>query len=128
VDVTGSLAATYVINERWTWMNQISSGTVPAPDQSNYMIQDVSLSTVLSRQFTRCAVSGGVTVSFSGYDDVGNVSSNRDNEQTTDLFLSYGRYLYTERLGFNSRIGYSMNDGQTDWEQFTASMGLNLSF
>jgi hypothetical protein len=128
VDVTGNLAATYVINERWTWRNQISSGTVPAPDQANYMIQDVTLSTILSRQFTRCAVSGGLNFSFSGYDDVGNVTSNRDNEQTVGAFLSYSRTLFTERLGFNSMIGYSVNDGETDWEQFTASTGLNLSF
>jgi hypothetical protein len=29
--VVGSLTATYLINERWSWMNSISSATVPSP-------------------------------------------------------------------------------------------------
>jgi hypothetical protein len=126
--IVGSLTATYKINERWSWSNSISSATVPSPYEAGYDVFNVAYTTSLSRQLDIGSISGGLDFNVDQYEAVGATIVDRDDEQNLGVFLSYGRPLFSERIGFNSSIRYSVNNGEEDWSQFTLSAGLNVSF
>jgi hypothetical protein len=126
--IVGNLTATYIINERWTWMNSINSATVPSPYESGYNVFNVSYVTSLNRQLDIGSISGGLDFNVDQYEAVGIVTVDRDDEQSMGVFLSYGRPLFSDRIGFNSMLRYEFNNGETDWKQFTLSAGLNVSF
>lgn len=126
--LSANLSAMYVINERWTWMNSIDTATVPSPNETNYQVYNVALSSVLNRHLLRGEVSGGVEFNFSEYEDVGTVVTSRGNEQNMSVFLAYSRNLFSDRVAFDSEIRYSMNDGETDWSQLQISAGINVAF
>lgn len=126
--IVGNLTATYFINERWTWMNSINSATVPSPYESGYNIFNVAFITSLNRKLDIGSISGGLDFNVDQYEAVGIVTVDRDDEQSMGMFLSYGRPLFSDRIGFNSTLRYEFNNGETDWERVTLSAGLNVSF
>jgi hypothetical protein len=128
VGLTGDITATYLINERWRWMTRLRSATVPSPSENNYVVNDYALSTILERQFTRCTVLGGLEFNLSEYEDVGSTLVPRGNEENFNVYVSYNRALFSERVGFNSTVRYAVNQGQTDWSQWLISAGLNVVF
>ena len=126
--VTGDITATYLIDERWRLMSRLRSATVPSPNETGYIVNDVAFSTILQRQFVRSSLSGGLEFGFSDYQEVGPAAVSRGNETNSSIFLSYNRSLFSERVGFNTMVRYSMNEGETDWSQFLVSAGLNVVF
>lgn len=127
--LAGSLSARYMIDERWTWTNSIRTAAVPSPNQNNLVINNVAVETALHRLLLRGTVSGGLRCHFSNYEDVGTGATDRDNGQNVGAYLRYGRTLFTERLGFNSEISYTVNNGEDDeWSQLRLSLGLTLAF
>lgn len=126
--LTGNLAARYIINERWTWTNSLRSATVPAPDETNYLVYNVAFDTALRRQLQRGSLGFGLQYDFSEYKDVGDVASDIGNELYTSLFINYQRPLYKDRLSFNTEARYTFNDGQENWSQWQVSVGLDVSF
>jgi hypothetical protein len=88
----------------------------------------VAYTTSLSRQLTTGSISGGLNFNVDQYESIGLVTVDRDDEQNMGVFLSYGRPLFSDRIGFNSSLRYEFNNGETDWERFTLSAGLNVSF
>ena len=126
--MTGSLTGSYMIDERWTWSASLNSAAVPSPNQSNFVINNVTASTSLNRKLLRGSISGGIDYVLSNYDEVDTVAATRGAENNFGLFLNYGRGLFNERVGFNGGIRYALNDGQTDWSQVVVSVGLNMSF
>lgn len=125
---TGNLNASYMIDERWTWSATLDSAAVPSPNQSNFVINNVSASTSLSRKLLRGSISGGIDYVISNYDEVDTVAATRGAENNFGLFLNYGRGLFSDRVGFNSELRYTFNDGETEWSQFLASVGLSMAF
>ena len=123
-----SLSARYVINERWSWTSSINTATVPSPSETNYQVNEVAISTALYRQLLRGAISAGLEFRFSDYQAVGAVATPRDDEQYINTYLTYSRPLFSERVFFDSTLRYGINDGLTDWSQFTFSAGLNVVF
>lgn len=128
VGLTGDISARYIINPRWTWTNAIRAVTVPSPDEVDYVVNTTTFSTGLQRQLLRGSIGAGLDFRLSQYDEVGEAVSTPDDEQNIRMFLTYGRTFFSERVGFNSRVGYAFNDGEADWSQFEASMGVNVSF
>jgi hypothetical protein len=129
--ITGSLDARYVINERWTWTSSISYAMAPSANETNYLVNNLAITTALRRQLQRGSLSGGIAFNDAMYEDVGGsttTTTTPDDEQNLSLFLGYGRNLFSERLSFNSQIRYAINSGQSDWTQFELSMGLNYTF
>lgn len=126
--ITGNFTTRYLINSRWAWTNTIRSATVPAPSETNYLVNDISLTSALHRQYVRGILSGGIEYSFSEYEDVGAVAIARSNENTFGVFMQYRRPLFTDRVAFDGLIRYSFNEGLVDWDQLFVSAGFNVSF
>jgi len=126
--LTGNLDARYVINERWSWTSSISYLTAPAANQTNSMVNNLAISTALNRQLLRGSLSGGLTLNYGMYENVGGNTTTPGNQENLSVFLGYDRKLFTERVTFNSQIHYSVNSGQSDWTQLVLTLGLNIAF
>jgi len=126
--LTGELAVRYDIDERWRWTATIRNATIPSPNEMNYLVNDVMFTTAVERQMTRGVITGGLEYRYSKYEDVGTVVTPRGEENNLGTFVSYRRNFLKERLQFDSTLRYTINDGQTDWNQWLISMGLNVQF
>jgi len=126
--LTGNLDARYVINERWSWTSSISYLTAPSANQTNSLVNNLAISTALNRQLLRGSLSGGLTLNYGMYENVGGNTTTPGNQENLSVFLGYGRNLFTERVTFNSKIHYSVNSGQSDWTQLVLTLGLNIAF
>ena len=128
IGITGDISARYVIDERWSWTGSIRSAAMPSPDQSNFIVNNVAVTTLLQRQLLRGVVSGGFDLNVSGYQDVGTTTANRSNELNPSAIVSYGRSFFKDRVALNSSLRYSLNEGQTDWSQFIFTLGAAATF
>lgn len=128
VGFTGDLTARYMINDRLAWTTSFRSDTIPSPSETNYLVNDFSLTTALHRQFVRGTLSGGLLFRFSNYEDVGVNNVVREDETNYGLFMEYRRNLFSDRVAFETLARYTFNDGQTDWKQFFLSAGFNVAF
>jgi hypothetical protein len=126
--LTGGLDATYNIDERWSWNGSVQYVTVPSPTEMNYAVNNLSLSTGVSRNLDIGTASAGISYTVSDYQSVGPVASELGNERFSSVYLGYQRGFLNDRLGFNSSIRYSLNRGQTEWNQIVISLGLSMSF
>ncbi|MDP3851320.1 MAG: hypothetical protein Q8Q59_12505 [Luteolibacter sp.] len=127
VGLAGDLSARYVINERWTWVTTARTATVPSPSDAGYLVNNTLLRSGLEHQRNRSSISGGFEFNYSDYEKVGAVPD-RDNEKNLSLYLGYARNLFKERVAFNSRVNYTLNKGETDWNQLQLTLGLNVAF
>jgi hypothetical protein len=98
LSLTGSLNASYQINELWSWRVAIQSGVVPSPIQTNYMINNWSASSILSRKLTIGSLGFGMDYNHSIYDRVGPASTTPQNEDTLGFLLSYQRTFFLDRV------------------------------
>ena len=128
IGLAGDAAARYIINERWSWTNSLLAVTVPSPSEAEYVVNDITFSTGLQRALVRGSIGAGLEFRLSLYEEVGDATSAPDDEQNVRMFLNYGRPLFSERLGFNSRVSYAFNNGESDWTRLEVSMGLNVAF
>ncbi len=128
VNLSADLRMKYLINERWTWQNTIRSATVPAPSDTNYLVNDVAVMTELQRGLLRGWVSGGLEYHLSGYQDVGTTAVNRGDENNVSVFMTYHRDIIPQRAYFNTTVRYTSNDGLVDWSQWLISAGFNMAF
>lgn len=131
ISPTGSLNATYQINELWSWGGSIQSGLTPSPTGVNYVINGWSLSSSLSRQLLIGSIGLGLNMDFSNFDSVGPTGAfpqNQDAQQNLGLSLNYARPLFNDRVGFTSSLLYNVNYGDAEWSQIQLSAGLNMSF
>lgn len=128
VGLTGRLRANYAINEKLTWVNSVQYVTVPSPTELDYLINNLLVTTALNRKLLRARVGLGVDLSIASYEGVGAVTAELENKNNVGVFVSYSRKFFLERLNFDSRVRYSVNNGQTDWSQLLVSAGLNVQF
>jgi hypothetical protein len=126
--LTGGLTGSYAIDERWTWSGSIRYATIPSPTNTNYVVNDATLSTAITRSLLVGSVSGGLAYSFSDYEAVGPVLQSLDNENNLRAFIAYSRPLFSERIGLQSSVSYALNRGRRDWSQFTATVGIGITF
>ncbi len=126
--LTGNLNASYAINELWTWRNSIQYITVPAPTDTNYVVNNLLISTGLDRAFLRANVGMGLDYNLSLYEGVGPVGTELGNENNISTYLTYRRKFFLERLDFESKLRYSVNDGQVNWEQVQIYAGVDVQF
>jgi hypothetical protein len=127
-NVIGSLNANYQINELWQWSNSVQSGATPAPRQTNYVINNWSINSMLRRSLMIGSVGMGVDLEFSSYERVGLTTVSQENEQNLSLILNYSRPLFSDRVGFNSSLRYVINQGEKDWDQVLVDLGLSYAF
>jgi hypothetical protein len=128
VGMSANIQARYIINERWSWVNGFSTGTVASPTDTGYLVNNYSFTTSLEHQLLRGSISGGLTLAYSEYQSVADVLTERDNEENMSLFLGYSRNLWSERVMFDSNVSYRINNGDRDWSQWVISSGLNIRF
>jgi len=126
--LTGGLSASYRIDDRWSWSASVRYATVPSPTGNNYVADDLSISTAISRQLTRGNLSAGVALGFSDYDALGPVVETRDDERNLSVFIAYSRPLISDRISFQSTARYSVNRGDREWEQFMLTIGVGFAF
>ncbi len=128
VQITGDLTANYTISELWAWRNSVRYATVPAPTEVNYVVNNLMISTELNRRLLKATAGIGVELNVSDYVQVGTVTETPEREDNFGAFLAYQRTIFTERLALDSRIRYTVNQGNSDWNQFQVTVGLNLQF
>jgi hypothetical protein len=128
VSVSGDISSRYVINERWSWISTLRSATIPSPRDQGYIVNNYGLSTSLEHQLLRATVTGGIEFNFSEYEAVGTTLVARDNEENFDLFLTYSRNLFSDRISAYSSVRYRTNSGNTDWSQWLVNLGLSVPF
>lgn len=128
IGATGGLSASYKINERWFWKNSVRYVTVPSPTETDYVINNLGMSTSLTRELLRASVSFGIDLNISEYEQIDEQQDDIDSENNLAAFISYNRQLFTERLDFQSTLRYAVNDGGVDWNQLQLSVGLLLKF
>ncbi len=124
----GGLVADYAINERLQWHNSIQYTIVPSTTETNYLINNLTISTALTRQLLRASISFGVEMDFSDYQQVGTVGTKPGTEENLSAVLTYRRKLFSDRLDFDSSVRYTVNQGNTDWSQVQLTAGLRLEF
>lgn len=128
VDLRADVSARYIINERWSWVNNLGTGTVASPSETGYVVNNYNFTTGLEHQLLRGRINGGISFDFSDYQNVTDVEADRENENNMNLYLSYSRDLWSERVMFDSSIRYRVNHGERDWSQWLLSAGLNVQF
>lgn len=126
--LTGSLAASYAISERLGWVSSIRYITVPSPSEVDYVINNLMISTALSRQLLRGSIGLGLDLNIANYEQVGTASATLEDDNSMGAFLFYQRKFLLDRLDFQSRIHYVINNGQEDWSQVQVSVGLGVQF
>lgn len=133
ISPTGSLNASYQIDELWALSTSIQSGISPSPSGSNYVINGWSVSSNLSRQLLVGSAGIGLLMDFSNYQSAGPTGvfqANQENQQNIAFLLNYSRPLplFNDRLGFTSSLIYTMNYGDFEYTQVQVNAGLNLAF
>lgn len=128
MNATGNLNASYRINELWALSNSIQSGLTPSPNQTNYVINNWSISSMLSRSLLIGSAGIGVDLQFSSFDQVGPTSVSQENEQNLGLVLSYSRPVFLDRVNFHTSLRYALNKGQEESSQVLVNLGLSYSF
>jgi hypothetical protein len=126
--LTGGLSASYAVTELLSWTNSVQYVTVPSPNEQNFVLNNLSLSTALYRQLLRGNIGAGLNVNVGIFEGVGPVGVQLEDEKNYGVFVTYRRNFFLERLEFDSRIRYSMNRGNSDWSQVQVSAGLRLQF
>jgi hypothetical protein len=126
--LTGSFNASYMINDRLSWSGSVLYVTVPSPDEVDYVINNLTLSSSLSRKLLRGTVDVGLALNVASYEAVGPNAGPLDDDNNVNLFATYSRSLFLERVNFVSTAFYSVNDGQSDWNQLQLSVALNAQF
>jgi hypothetical protein len=126
--LTGSLAASYAISEKIGWVSSIRYITVPSPSEVDYVINNLMISTALSRQLLRGSIGLGIDLNIANYEQVGTAFTTLEDDNSMGAFLSYQRKFLLDRLDFQSRIHYVINNGQEDWSQVQVSVGLGVQF
>ncbi|MES2925090.1 MAG: hypothetical protein V4819_26280 [Verrucomicrobiota bacterium] len=128
-NLTGSFNASWQIDEIWSWSGSIQSGIVPSPIYTNYVINSWSISSSLNRSLSSGSAGLGLNMDFSNFESVGPTGGvTQDAQENVSLFLNYSRPLFRDRVGFNASIQYTLNSGDSDWQQILLSAGLSKSF
>ncbi|MEX1048419.1 MAG: hypothetical protein WED15_02740 [Akkermansiaceae bacterium] len=126
--LTGNLEADYAFRELWVWSSSIRYATIPAPTEEGYVINNLGISTALNRQLNGATAGLGVDLNFSSYERVGLTDTTVSDDTNFGVFISYRRKLFSDRLDFDSRARYVINDGNADWSQLQLSVQLNMQF
>ena len=124
----GDLQASYAIDERWSWLNSLSYVTVPSPTDQGYVVNNLAVTSTLSRSLLRGSWGFGADLNLSSSEPVDSSDIDLENENTVGLFIFYNRTLVSDRVFLNTRTGYSMNHGQQDWSRFTVSAEVSVQF
>ena len=128
LNFTGSLSASYQFNELWSLNGSIQSGVVPSPTQTNYVINNWSISSTLNRSLLIGSIAMGLDMVFSEFDQVGDVGATQNAEQNISAVLAYTRPIFKDRFGFHTSLRYSLNRGQIEWSQIQLNAGLSMGF
>ena len=122
------LSAAYVIDPRWTWTNTVRTAVVGSPTDTGYVVNDYEIQSIVYRNLTRGFAYGGLEFHLSEYEDAGAATVIRDDDFSYGIVLGYQRPVISERVQFDARLRYAINEGDTDWEQLLISAGLRVEF
>lgn len=126
--LAGNFNATYVINDRLSWSGSVLYVTVPSPDEADYVINNLTVASSLNRKFLRATVDVGLAFNIASYEAVGPAAAPLNDDNNLNLFATYSRSVFQERVNFVSTAMYSVNDGQSDWDQVQLTVALNAEF
>ena len=128
VNLSMDLSAAYVIDPRWTWTNTVRTAVVGSPTDTGYVVNDYEIQSIVYRNLTRGFAYGGLEFHLSEYEDAGAATVIRDDDFSYGIVLGYQRPVISERVQFDARLRYAINEGDTDWEQLLISAGLRVEF
>jgi len=125
---TGRFSADYVLNDMWTFRAGMRYSTVPSPNNLNYLVNDLSFTSAIIRNFERSSLELGMGISFSDYEAVGLVVGNREDDEFMNAYLAYKRRIYSDRVKFEAAIRTARNQGDKDWSQWQITTGVSVDF
>lgn len=128
INITGDFEAGYVLNDKWIWTNTLQYATVPSPTESGYLVNNLQLISVLSRNLLRATVGLGVEYNLSDFQAVGKATQELASENDLSIYVVYNRKLFSDRIDFESKVRYGLNQGDIDWRQLQLSLGVILTF
>lgn len=126
--LTGGFNASYSINERLSWSGSVLYVTVPSPSEVDYVINNLAISTSLGRKLLRAVVDVGLTLNVASYEAVGPTATELDDDNIVNFYVTYSRSLFLDRVSLIGGAYYAIADGQSNWDQFQLSLGLNTQF
>lgn len=128
VGLTGNFSGRYAITEKLGWSGSVVYVTVPSPNETDYVVNNLTFSTGLTREFLRASGSVGLVLNVASYEGVGAVNTPLDDENNLNIYASYSRAFFLEQVSFIGTLLYAVNDGQSEWTQVQLSLGLNVQF
>lgn len=126
--LTGRFSASYEFSELWSFRAGMRYSTVPSPNNLNYLVNDLSFTSAIIRNFQRSSLELGMGISFSDYEAVGLTVGNREDDEFMNAYLAYKRQLYSERVNFEAALRCARNQGQKDWSQWQLTTGITVDF
>ena len=126
--ITGHFKANYLINEMLKWVSSVQYITVPSPTELDYNINNLMISTALDYIFYRARFGLGIDLNIASYEKVGVTNINLSDKNNFGTFIYYKRNFFVERVNFESKLRYSVNDGQSNWSQLLISAGFKVQF
>ncbi len=128
LELIGGLEASYAIDERWSWNTAVRYETIPSPTEEGFLVNNLAIASSLSRTLKYGSLGFGAEWNHSNYERVGSNNANLEDDNTLGWFISYRRPLFSERVGFDSKMEYSANDGNEDWSRLRISAGIVMTF
>ena len=128
IRVTGEFTAKYQVTERLTWSGSIRYATVPSPSTEDYFVQDLTVSTKLTRELDQGSVSLGVRWSSAYYDETGEATTEHDDDKYTSIILSHSRNLFSDRASLNSSVSYAFSEGEREYDRWQVAVGVRVTF
>lgn len=125
---TGRFSADYMFSELWSFRAGVRYSTVPSPNNLNYLVNDLSFTGAIVRNFERSSLELGLGISFSDYEAVGLVAGAREDDEFMNAYLAYKRQIYSDRVKFEAAIRCATNEGQKDWSQWQITTGVSVDF
>jgi hypothetical protein len=126
--LTGNFSASYSINEKLSWSGSVLYITVPSPNEVDYVINNLAISTGLSRKLLKAEVDLGLSLNVASYEAVGPTAGPLDDDSIVNLYVTYSRSLFLDRVSLVGGAYYAFSDGQSNWNQFQLSLALNAQF
>lgn len=126
--LTGYLAAYYEINPLWTWESSLQHVTTPSATQSDYLVNDLSVSTRIMRKFTASTASLGVLFEMQSYEALMDFPNALVDDSRSEIFIGYQKPIFNGRAEIKSNARYGLNHGNTEWEQFQLTAEISVNF
>lgn len=126
--VFGEMGLSYALNEIWSSQASINLVSLPSATSSNYVINDLSFQAGISRSLLQGSLKLSAAYSIPDFQEVGPTVASNNAGDVLEVMLSYGRPIFSERIGFATAVSYSCSDWGDDWSRWLFTTGISIQF